>query len=70
MNFISKLPYEVVNHIYEYNPEHREKMRWVLQDIRNIEYCNFCDKIIIKYIWSMRRCEINCCSKECLDNYY
>ena len=69
MNFISKLPNELIMHIYEYNPEHREKMRWVLEDIRNIQYCDVCDKIIIKLIWSRRRHEMICCSSECLDNY-
>lgn len=25
MDFMSKLPQELINHIYEYNAEHREK---------------------------------------------
>lgn len=68
MNFISKLPYEISIHIYEYNPQHREKMRWVLDDIRNTQYCYFCNKVIIKYIYSRRRCDLICCSFECVDN--
>ena len=70
MKFIYKLPYELILHIYEYNPEHREKMRWVLEDIRNTSYCEVCDKIIIKRIWSIRGCDMICCSSECVDNYY
>jgi hypothetical protein len=85
MDFISKLPHELVIHIYEYNPQHREQMRWVLHvirsipyreqmrwildDIRNTPYCEVCDKIIIKYIYSLRRCGMICCSSECVDNY-
>jgi hypothetical protein len=69
MNFISKLPHELLIHIYEYNPEHREKMICVLQDICSIQYCDFCNKIIMRYIWSKRRCEMIFCSSECLDNY-
>ena len=69
MNFISKLPYELLIHIYEYNPEHREKMRWVLEDIRNTPYCEVCNKIIIKCIWSLRGSDMICCSSECIDNY-
>ena len=68
MNSTFNLPYEIINHIYEYNPEHREKMYWVLDAIRNIQYCDFCNKIIIKYIYSRRRCDMKCCSMECVDN--
>ena len=68
MNSTFNLPYEILLHIYEYNPEHREKMYWVLDDIRNIQYCDFCDKIIIKYIYSKRGCDDTCCSIECVDN--
>jgi hypothetical protein len=63
-----KIPYELLIHIYEFNPEHRQKMRWVLSDIRNKEYCYFCNKIIIKYIYSMRRCDKICCSLKCVDS--
>jgi hypothetical protein len=66
MHIVSKLPYELLIHIYEYNPEHREKMNWVLQDIRNINYCYVCNKVIIKYIYSMRRSDITCCSLNCV----
>ena len=69
MNFISKLPYEILIHIYEYNPEHREKMRWVCKDIRNASYCEVCNKMIIKRIWSLRGCDMICCSSECVDKY-
>jgi len=69
MNFISKLPSHIITLIYEYNPEHREKMHWVLKDIRNIQYCEVCNKIIMKYIWSSRGDYEICCSSECLNNY-
>jgi hypothetical protein len=69
LNLISKLPTELQIHIYEYNPEHREKMYWILDDIRNIQYCEVCNKIIMKRNWSIRRCDMICCSSECLDNY-
>ena len=62
------LPYEILIHIFEYNPEHREKMYPVLEDIRNIPYCDVCNKIIIKYIYSRRRCYLICCSMKCVDN--
>jgi hypothetical protein len=69
MKSIYELPYELLIHIYEYNPEHREKMKWVLQDIRYIQYCEVCDKIIMKRIWSWPGCGMICCSSECLNNY-
>jgi hypothetical protein len=68
MSFTSIFPYEILIHIYEYNPEHREKMKWVLEDIRNTQYCEVCDKMCIKYIYSRRRCGMICCSMECVDN--
>jgi hypothetical protein len=44
-------------------------MRWVLEDIRNIYYCEVCDKIIMRHIWSLRGgCDMICCLSECLDN--
>jgi len=67
MPLVSKLPYELVMHIYEYNPLHREQMKWVFKDIRNIIHCYVCNKQIIKYVYSMRRCDTACCSMECLD---
>ena len=69
MNLISKLPYEILIQIYQYNPEHREKMKWVLDSIRNIQYCDVCRKICMKYIYSIRRSDMVCCSIECVDNY-
>ena len=69
MSLSFKLPYEIIIEIFEYNPEHREKMRWVLEDIRNPQYCEVCDKLIIKYIYSRPRCDMICCSSECVDNW-
>ena len=66
-----KLPYEILIQIYEYNydPEFAKKMRWVLEDIRNPQYCEVCDKLIKKYIYSIRNCDMICCSNECVDLY-
>lgn len=61
-------PSKILIHIYEFNPEHREKMKWVLHDIRNIQNCQVCSKIIVKYYYSLRRCNMVCCSIECVDN--
>ena len=69
MEHISKLPCEIIMHIYEYNPEHREKMRCVLEDIRNVQYCDVCNKMIMKYVYSRRRSDMICCSMECVDNF-
>ena len=69
MSLSLKLPYEIIIEIFEYNPEHREKMRWILEDIRNLQYCEVCDKPIIKYIYSRPRCDMICCSNECVDNW-
>ena len=69
MIFGLKLPYEIIIKIYEYNPEHRENMRWVLEEIRNPQYCYVCDKFIMKYIYSLRRSDIICCSNECIDTW-
>jgi hypothetical protein len=60
---------EIVNYIFEYNPLHRENMLWVLHDIRNIQYCDVCDKIIMKRIYSRRNCNMVCCSVTCVENY-
>ena len=70
MSVNCKLPYDLIIHIYEYNPEHREKMRWVLEDINNIPYCEVCEKIIKNQIWRLRGFDMVCCSSECTDNYY
>jgi hypothetical protein len=69
MDLLNKLPYELVIHIYEFDAIHREKMRWVLQDIRNTPYCEVCGKIIIYRVYSWRGCGMVCCSSECVDNY-
>ena len=58
-----------MEHNDEYNSEHREKMRLVLEDIRNPQYCEVCNKMIIKYVYSIRRSDMICCSIECVDNY-
>lgn len=67
---------EIMDHIFEYNPQHRENMYWVLHDIRNIQYCEVCDKIIFRRIysgrWHNKVCCYNnivCCSITCVENY-
>ncbi len=69
MEILSILPQQLINYIYEYNPEHREKMHWSLHSIRHSQFCEVCDKIIMKYVWSSRRGDEVCCSGKCLGNY-
>ena len=69
MNSSSNPPYEILLQIYQFN-QHREKMQCVLQDIRDVQYCDACGKMIIKYIYSRRRCDKICCSIECVDNLF
>lgn len=47
-----------------------KKMYWTLLAISENQFCEVCDKIIMKYVWSSRR-GFNqvCCSEKCLDNY-
>ena len=68
-NLIYQLPKEIKDHIFEYNPHHRQKMCWVLKDIVNIQYCQVCNKIIIKKIYCLRNSDIICCSMECVHQY-
>ena len=68
---ISKfLPDEIIDYISEYNPEHREKMKAVLEDICYVQNCYTCHKRIIGYVWSMRGGFEECCSQRCLDKLY
>ena len=69
MNLFFSLPKELINHIYEYNPQHREKIYWTLRAICENQFCEVCDKIIIKKVWSHRHSYEVCCSSECLDRY-
>jgi hypothetical protein len=68
-NLIDQLPKEIKDHIFEYNPDHRQKMYWVLKDIVDIQYCEVCNKIIIKNIYCLRNSDMICCSMECVDQY-
>jgi hypothetical protein len=70
IKLIAELPKEIQTHIYEYNHDHRKKMYWVLDEIRNMQYCDVCNKIIMIYVYSMPRSDMICCSTECVDNYY
>ena len=69
MKCIQDLPCDILINIYEYNPEHREKFYWILEDIRHLQYCYCCDKIIMKKVYSMRRCHETFCSFDCLESY-
>jgi hypothetical protein len=67
--------YETLIHVDQYNlvlnkylEEHKKKMYWNLKSINNIQYCQVCNKIIFKYSYSLRRCNMVCCSIECVDN--
>ena len=53
--------------IYEYNVTHRKNFYWVLKDINNSQWCQACDKIIKRHIYSRRGGDDICCSSECLD---
>lgn len=65
----AKLSQDLPVYIYAYNPEHRAKMYWALHAIRNTQFCEVCDKVVMNYVWSSRRGEEICCSEKCLDNY-
>jgi hypothetical protein len=47
--------------------QHKEKMGWLLQDIRDTQYCEACNKRIIRYVYSARRSDMVCCSMQCVD---
>jgi len=66
---ILSLPNDLQSTIYEYNVEHRKKFYWSLKDIENSQWCQVCDNIIKKYVFSYRRGDEVCCSNECLDNF-
>ena len=63
------LPMGIINHIFEFNPEHREKFINILQEIRDMQRCEVCDTAIYKYIYCRRRSYMVCCSIECIDTY-
>ena len=66
---IHKMPKDITDNIFEYNPDDRQKMYWVLKDIVNIQYCEVCNKIIKKNIYCLRNSDMICCSMECVDQY-
>jgi hypothetical protein len=68
MKRISQLPEDIQNLIYEYNVEHREKMKWALKDILENIKCENCNKRILKLIYSERNMNMTCCSVECVDD--
>ena len=68
MSSSTLLPSDVLLHIFEFNLQHRENMKWVLHDIRNSPFCQVCHNIIIKHIYSRRNCDMVCCSVTCVEN--
>ena len=65
----SKSPNEILTQTYEFSPEYKEKIHFLLKDIRNIEYCFTCNKIIKKCVYRFRGSydPTVCCSSECLN---
>ena len=61
-------PKEIQILICQYNAEHREKFYWALRDIGNPIYCQTCNKLIKKYIYSNRNDNEECCSELCLES--
>jgi hypothetical protein len=49
------------------SPLHKDRIEWLLEDIRNIQRCYVCNKLIQKRVYSSRRgCDKLCCSEECV----
>jgi hypothetical protein len=47
---------------------HMKKMYSSLKFIKEqSQWCQVCDKIIVKTVYSLRRSDIVCCSEECVD---
>jgi len=49
--------------------EHKQNMYWVFKDICFVQYCDFCNKQIIKLVYSIRKSDLVCCSLKCVDEY-
>jgi len=64
---IYKLPDEIQGLIYEYNVDHRQKMKWVLREVMEQSRCENCDKHIFRYVFSKRNMNMTCCSEVCVD---
>ena len=68
------LPKEIIDLIYEFNPEHREKYKNAMQDIKNtvsIVDCDICGNIF--YLYNKKKIYINSspylfCSRNCQMN--
>jgi hypothetical protein len=50
--------------------QHKQKMRWVFEDICFVQYCDVCEKQIIRFVYSKPKSDLACCSFECVDEYY
>jgi hypothetical protein len=53
----------------DYKEEHMSKMYWILRNIREIQYCEVCNKVIMRLVYSNRNSDEICCSFKCLDEY-
>jgi hypothetical protein len=72
MDTISRTTINLPNDLKAMNNEfsiyHRKEFYWALQDIINTEWCQSCDKVIKKNVYSRRGGDDICCSEECVDN--
>ena len=68
MEKLLQLPREIQILISEYNLEHRKQFYWALKDIQNPSYCQTCDKLIKKDVYSYRNSDEICCSDSCLES--
>ena len=50
--------------------QHKQKMRWVFEDICFVQYCDVCEKQIIRFVYSKPKSDLVCCSFKCVDEYY
>ena len=46
LSLIKLLPKELIDYIYEYNPDHRSNMKNIINEIDIRNYCLFCNKRI------------------------
>ncbi len=63
------LPKDLQMIVNEDYVNHRKQFYWALKEIENPEWCQVCDKIIKKCVYSYRGGVEVCCSDECLDNF-
>ena len=64
---INQLEKVLQNPIDEYHIKHVKNFHFTLEDIKHTSWCDNCDKIIMKYVYSERNGDEVCCSIHCLD---